>query len=109
MLRADYNVPVKNGVITDDYRIKQSLPTIQHILEQPGTSLIIISHLGRPEGHPDKESSLEPAAESLSELLRKSVRFVPDCVGDAVKQAAAGLKPSEVLLLENLRFHAEEE
>ncbi|OGL37828.1 phosphoglycerate kinase, partial [Candidatus Saccharibacteria bacterium RIFCSPHIGHO2_12_FULL_49_19] len=81
MLRADYNVPVKNGVITDDYRIKQSLPTIQHILEQPGTSLIIISHLGRPEGHPDKDSSLEPAATALGDLLGKPVHFVSDCVG----------------------------
>jgi len=109
MLRADYNVPVKNGVITDDYRIKQSLPTIQHILEQPGTSLIIISHLGRPEGHPDKDSSLEPAATALGDLLGKPVHFVSDCVGDTVKQAAANLKAGEVLLLENLRFHPEEE
>jgi len=109
LLRADYNVPVQNGVITDDYRIKQSLPTVQYILEQPGTSLVIISHLGRPEGHPDKENSLEPAAEALGELLGKPVRLVPDCVGDAVKQATGELKPGEVLLLENLRFHSEEE
>ena len=109
LLRADYNVPVQNGVITDDYRIKQSLPTVKYILEQPGTSLVIISHMGRPKGPQDKENSLEPAAEALSELLGKPVRFIPDCVGDAVKQAAGNLKAGEVLLLENLRFHPEEE
>jgi 3-phosphoglycerate kinase len=109
LLRADYNVPVKNGVITDNYRIKQSLPTVQYILEQPGTSLVIISHLGRPEGKTDKENSLEPAAQTLGELLGKPVRFAPDCIGDVVKRASDSLRPGEVLLLENLRFHPEEE
>lgn len=108
LLRADYNVPVRNGIITDDFRIKQSLPTVKYILDQAGASLVIISHLGRPK-KPDAKSSLEPAATALSELLGKKVRFVDDCVGDKVKQAADALKTGEVLMLENLRFHPGEE
>jgi 3-phosphoglycerate kinase len=109
LLRADYNVPIKDGQITDDYRIKQSLPTIRYILEQEGTSLVIISHLGRPEGKVDPAMSLAPVAKRLSEMLGKPVTFVGDCVGENAKISAAALQPGSVLLLENLRFHPEEE
>jgi len=108
LLRADYNVPIKDGRITDDYRIRQSLPTIHYILEK-NARLIIMSHLGRPTGPDDKANSLAPVAKRLSKLLNKSVQFAADCVGDTVKQASQNLGQGEVLLLENLRFHPEEE
>jgi 3-phosphoglycerate kinase len=108
LLRADYNVPLKNGQITDDYRIRQSLPTLHFILDQ-GASLVILSHLGRPDGKPSPEFSLAPVAERLSELLKKEVAFSLDCIGDEAKKAADGLGDGDVLLLENVRFHAEEE
>ena len=108
LLRADYNVPVEAGRITDDYRIKQSLPTIHYILEQ-GASLVIMSHLGRPKGPDDKEASLKPIAKRLAELLHKPVDFAPDCIGSEVKELASKLEPGQILLLENLRFHPEEE
>lgn len=107
LMRADYSVPVKDGRVQSDFRIKQSLPTIRYILDQPGTSLVIISHLGRPTSG-DKKLSLEPVAEYLGELLGQPVGFVDDCVGDKVKIATSELKPGEVLLLENLRFYEEE-
>lgn len=109
LLRADYNVPVKEGQITDDYRIKQSLPTIKYILEQPGTSLVIISHLGRPEGQANPDYSLFPVAKSLTELAGSPVQFATDCIGESAKKVCANLKPGEVAVLENLRFHPEEE
>lgn len=105
-LRADYNVPVDDGKITDDYRIKQSLPTVQYLLSQD-IKLIICSHLGRPDGY-DAGLSLSPVAKRLGQLLDKPVEFVPDCVGEAVEQAAAGLRTGDILMLENVRFHAEE-
>ena len=108
LLRADYNVPLQDGAITDDYRIKQSLATIRYILEQ-GASLVIISHLGRPTNAFDKACSLAPVAKRLSELLGKDVAFAADCIGDEAKQAAASLQAGQVLLLENVRFHPEEE
>lgn len=109
LLRADYNVPVgPNGEITDDYRIKKSLPTIQSMLEQ-GCSIVICSHLGRPKDAEDMSCSLKVVANRLQELLGKDVGFVDDCVGSEAEKAAAGLKSGEILLLENLRFHAEEE
>lgn len=107
LLRADYNVPVADGKITDDYRIKQSLPTVQYLLER-NVKLIICSHLGRPDGKPEAAYSLKPVAKRLHELLDKPVGFIDDCVGDKVQQAAKALGAGEVLLLENLRFHAEE-
>lgn len=109
LLRADYNVPVENGVISDDYRMKRSLPTVKYILKQLGSSLVIISHLGRPKGSSDKNLSLKPVAKHLSELLGQEVKFAPDCVGDAAKKLASELKAGEVLMFENLRFHAGEE
>ncbi len=109
LMRADYNVPVNKGKITDDYRIKQSVQTIDYILKQPGTRLVIISHLGRPSGPDDKQFSLKPVAEHLSELLMRKVQFVADCIGEEANVAAAKLGEHEILLLENLRFHPEEE
>src|SRR5437868_13343060 len=86
LLRADYNVPVEDGKITDDYRIRQSLPTLHYLLEQ-GVKLIICSHLGRPDGKPDPAASLFPVAKRLKQLLNKPVEFVPDCIGEQVKKA----------------------
>lgn len=108
LLRADYNVPVNEGAITDDYRIKQSLPTLNYLLDKKA-KVIICSHLGRPKGQQDVACSLFPVAKRLQQLLDKPVEFVTDCVGPAAQKAVKGLKPGQVLLLENLRFHAEEE
>lgn len=109
LLRADYNVPLNDrGEITDDYRLQQSLPTVKYLLGQ-GAAVIICSHLGRPDGKPDAKYSLLPVAKRLKELLNQNVEFTPDCIGDRARKAAEGLAPGNVLLLENLRFHAEEE
>jgi 3-phosphoglycerate kinase len=108
LLRADYNVPIKDGKITDDYRVQQSLPTIRTLLAR-NVKLIICSHLGRPDGKPNPEMSLFPVAKRLKELLDRDVEFAPDCVGERAKKAAESLQPGQVLLLENLRFHPEEE
>lgn len=108
LLRADYNVPIEDGKITDDYRIKQSLPTINYLLDQ-NVRLIICSHLGRPTGPGDTENSLFPVAKRLQQLLDRDVEFATDCIGEPAKRAADGLRQGQVLLLENLRFHPEEE
>lgn len=109
LLRADYNVPLNSeGEITDDYRLQQSLPTIRYLLEK-GAAVIICSHLGRPNGKLDPASSLFPIAKRLQELLGSKVDFVPDCVGERADKAARNLQPGQVALLENLRFHPEEE
>lgn len=109
LLRADYNVPVTDdGKIRDDYRIQQSMPTIKALLEQD-VKLIICSHLGRPDGKPDKAFTLKPVAVRLQELLGQDVAFVSDCIGDEADKAVAALQPKQILLLENLRFHPEEE
>ncbi len=108
LLRADYNVPLKNGQIVNDYRITQSLLTIQHLIGR-GCQVVICSHLGRPEGKVSHELSLEPIAARLTELLGQPVRFITDCVGDKVRQAVKYLGPGQVLLLENLRFYPQEE
>jgi len=108
LLRADYNVPIENGEITDDYRIKQSLPTIQYLLGK-NVKLIICSHLGRPDGKPDKSFSLKPIAARLSKLIDRPVAFAEDCIGVAAKTAKEKLENGQILLLENLRFHPEEE
>lgn len=107
LVRVDYNVPLKkNGVISDDLRIRASLPTIRYLLEQ-GCKIVLISHLGRPKGR-DAKYSLRPVAGRLAELLGHPVRFVDDCVGDKVRQAIKSF-PGGVILLENLRFYSEEE
>ncbi|MFZ2513849.1 MAG: phosphoglycerate kinase, partial [Candidatus Saccharimonadales bacterium] len=109
LVRADYNVPLdEKGRITDDYRLQQSVPTLRYLLEH-GAALILCSHLGRPDGKPDPKYSLFPVAKSLGKLLNTEVEFVPDCVGERAKKAAQNLQAGQVLLLENLRFHAEEE
>jgi phosphoglycerate kinase len=107
-VRVDYNVPVEGGKITDDTRIRASLPTLQHLLSA-GAQLVLTSHLGRPKKGPAPEFSLRPVAARLSELLGRSVAFAGDCVGPEVARAASGLANGDVLLLENVRFHPEEE
>ena len=107
-VRVDYNVPLKEGVITDDTRIRATIPTLKALLEAGGT-LILASHLGRPKGERKVEYSLMPVVKRLSELLGKPVKFAADCVGEVAEEAVAALEPGDVLLLENLRFHKEEE
>jgi phosphoglycerate kinase len=109
LIRVDFNVPIKNGTITDDTRIRASLPTIQYALEQGVASLIICSHLGRPKGKPNPEYSLKPVATHLAALLGRHVEFALDCVGEPARTAIATAGPGGVVLLENLRFHPEEE
>ncbi|MFH1541115.1 MAG: phosphoglycerate kinase [Elusimicrobiota bacterium] len=109
LVRVDYNVPLdKSQSITDDTRIKESLPTIKYLLEQ-NCKIILCSHLGRPKGKVSPEFSLKPVAKRLSELLKQDVKFATDCIGDEIKKLATDLQPKEILLLENLRFHQEEE
>ncbi len=109
LVRADYNVPLNDaGEIDDDYRLTQSLPTLQYLIKA-GCKVIVCSHLGRPDGKVNHKESLEPVAVRLGELLKQPVAFIPDCIGDRVKVAASKLPAGGVLLLENLRFHAQEE
>ena len=108
LMRVDFNVPMEGGKVTDDKRIKASLPTIQYVLEQVA-SLILMSHLGRPKGGFDPEFSLKAASEVLAGHLGIPVQIAPDCVGPEVEKMAKALKPGEVLMLENTRFHPEEE
>jgi phosphoglycerate kinase len=108
LIRVDFNVPVKDGVIGDDTRITAAVPTLKYILGVKGTKLVIMSHLGRPK-KPDVENSLAPVAKRLGELLGKTVTLVPDCVGPEAEKAVASMKPADVVLLENVRFHPEEE
>ena len=107
-LRVDFNVPLDGTRITDDARIREALPTIKHALDR-GARLVCASHLGRPKKGPDPKLSLEPCALRLAELLGQDVSLPEDCIGDAAKKVVYDLRAGQVCVLENLRFHAEEE
>jgi phosphoglycerate kinase len=108
LIRVDYNVPLENSKITDDTRIRETLPTIQYTLDRGGIP-ILMSHLGRPKGQPDPHLSLAPCANRLSELLKKPVKMASDCCGGEVEKLVSRLKSGDIVLLENLRFHVGEE
>jgi len=108
-VRVDFNVPITNGVIDDDTRIRASLPTIQYVLDAGATCAVLASHFGRPKGKPNSQMTLKPAAARLAELLGRPVAFADDCVGEVAERAVAEAPQGGVVLLENLRFHAGEE
>jgi phosphoglycerate kinase len=108
LVRVDFNVPIKEGKVGDDTRIRAALPTIEYLLKQ-GAAVILCTHLGRPKGGPDPKYTVKPVGEYLGNLLGRPVAFAEDCIGPAAEKAAKALKPGEVLLLENTRFHPEEE
>ncbi|MGZ4779912.1 MAG: phosphoglycerate kinase, partial [Thermoanaerobaculia bacterium] len=108
-LRVDFNVPLKGGVIGDDTRITASLPTIRYALDAGASVVVLASHLGRPKGKPNPEMSLRPVAARTSELLGRAVAFADDCIGPPAQQAVQSAPPGGIILLENLRFHPEEE
>jgi phosphoglycerate kinase len=109
LVRVDYNVPLDdNGAITDDKRIKATVPTLDYLVKG-GAKIILCSHLGRPKGKRDPKQSLRPVAQRLAEILGRPVAFVDDCIGDKVDKTIGIMQPGDIVLLENLRFHAEEE
>lgn len=108
LMRVDYNVPIENGKVASDFRITESIPTILYLLDQ-GCSIVLMSHLGRPEGKTDPAYTLRPAAECLSKLINMPVQFAGDCLGPDTALAAKSLAPGQILMIENLRFYAEEE
>ena len=108
LVRVDFNVPLKEGKVDDDYRIRSSIPTLDYLCSR-GAKLVVVSHLGRPDGKPDPAMSLRPTAERLQSLTSKRVKWVGECIGKDVENAVKDLRVGEILLLENLRFHVEEE
>ena len=107
LIRVDFNVPLSNGQVTDDFRIRMALPTINHCLES-GASVVLMSHLGRPKGQVNPDLSLIPVGEKLAELLEMPIKFSDDCISEDARDVSLGLRPGEIHLLENLRFHNEE-
>jgi phosphoglycerate kinase len=108
LVRVDFNVPTKDGVVGDDTRIRAALPTIEYLVKN-GAAVILCSHLGRPKGGPDPKYTMQPVAEYLAKLMKSPVAFASDSIGPEAEKATKALKPGEVLLLENTRFHPEEE
>jgi phosphoglycerate kinase len=108
LIRVDFNVPLKEGVVTDTTRIERALPTIKYILEQEGTSVVVMTRLGRPKGEKKPEYSLRPVAKAFSELLGQEVLVADDCIGESVESQVKSLQPGQVLLLENVRYYKEE-
>ncbi len=106
--RLDWNVPVENGEVTDPFRIEATRETVQFLLDK-NCRIVITSHLGRPDGKPDPKFSLEPAAKKAAQLFGRPVTFVPDCVGPERDAAVAAAQPGDLVCLENVRFHPEEE
>jgi len=108
LVRVDYNVPLEGGRVVDDTRVRASLPTLRHLLDS-GAAVVLMSHLGRPKGKVDPQLSLAPVARHLEQVIGRPVAFIGECVGPEVEAAARALQPGQILLLENLRFHAQEE
>ncbi len=109
LIRVDFNVPLKDGVVKDDTRIRAALPTLNYILEQKGTSVVVMSHFGRPKGQKNPDFSMVPVGKKFEELLGRPVKVAPDVIGPEVKKEVDNLKAGEVLLLENVRFYPDEE
>ncbi|VEN43564.1 unnamed protein product [Callosobruchus maculatus] len=109
LMRVDFNVPLKEGKITNNQRIVAALDTVKYALDKNAKSVVLMSHLGRPDGTPNPKYSMKPVADELKKLLNKEITFLPDCVGPEVESACADPKPGSIILLENLRYHLEEE